>query len=424
MKKLNYQENKVFILAAGFLAVVILLFIGILAGGRINFHFKPHNNLASSTDNYSELDAIRGQNQDFGQLTVFFKDLANKKGGEYAYKALAFAANSNYLAPNIDTHLLGHVVGDVLFAQEGLDGIKVCTNDLRNACSHSIVVGALLTQGLGALPKAVETCHLAPGGSGAYTMCVHGLGHGVLAYTNYDMKKAIQLCDKVGQPVMSSQEYAQCTGGVTMEMMAGIHDPVAWAKQTPYYFSKTDPLSPCDMSFMPAAAQPMCYNYLTPHLFQMAGADLGNPGPKDFEKAFTFCAKLPVSNRVNWDNCYGGFGKEFPVLVNGRNVENVQDLDDAKLKTVYSWCQLAKVSAGVTDCMNSALSSLYWGGENNRDVAIRFCNAVSDAQNQSLCFTSLSGAVSYYIQDHSYRESYCSEIPQAYQTDCRRLLLL
>lgn len=423
MKKLNFQANKLFILVTGALAVTILFFAGILADGHLNFHFRQQTTLVT-TINYSELDEIKGQPWDFRQLSNFFRDLANKKGGEYAYKALAYAANSSYLPPNIDLHLLGHGVGDVLFKQEGLNGIKVCTNDLRNACSHSIVVGALLTQGLEALPKAVDTCHLAPGGAGAYTMCIHGLGHGVLAYTNYDMKKAIQLCDKVGQPVLGNREYAECAGGISMEMMAGVNDPIAWARESPNYFSKSDPLSPCNMAFMPEAAQPMCYNFLTPHLFQMAGADLGRPGPKDFEKAFTFCAKLPAANKANWNNCYGGFGKEFPVLANDRNVESVQDLDDSKLKMVYGWCQLAKVSAGVTECMNSALQSLYWGGENNRGVAIRFCNAIGDAQNQSQCFANLSGAVSYYIKDQAYRKSYCSEIPQAYQSDCKQKLIL
>lgn len=421
--KINYRENKNFIFVAGVLAVLILFLGGILAGVHLNFkHVLSKNNPASSA-NYSELDEIKGQAWDFRQLSNFFGDLANKKGGEYAYKALAFAANNNYIPPNIDLHLLGHVVGDVLFKQEGLNGIKVCTNDLRNACSHSIVVGALLTEGLGALPKAVDTCHLAPGGAGAYTMCIHGLGHGVLAYTNYDMKKAIELCDKVGQPVLGSREYSECTGGIAMEMMAGVNDPVAWAKESPNYFSKNDPLAPCDMDFMPEAAQPMCYNFLTPHLFEMAGADLGRPGQKDFEKAFTFCAKLPVSNKLNWENCYGGFGKEFPVLVNDRNVESVQELSDAKLKTIYEWCRLAKVKDGVAACLSSALSSLYWGGENNRDVAIRFCNVMSDVESQSGCFANLSGAVSFYIKDQAYRQSYCSEIPQAYQSDCRRMLV-
>ena len=107
-----------------------------------------------------------------------------------------------------DMHLLGHVVGDILYAQEGLKGIKTCTHDFRNACSHTIVVGLFSEQGEVALPKIAETCYQAPGGSGAYTMCFHGLGHGVLAYTGYDLTKAAQLCQKTGTTGYNYRESA------------------------------------------------------------------------------------------------------------------------------------------------------------------------------------------------------------------------
>src|SRR5437762_3691731 len=60
----------------------------------------------------------------FDQLKSYFQGLAQKKGARYAYEVLKAAP----LGPNIDLHLLGHVVGDELYKQEGLNGITDCNN--------------------------------------------------------------------------------------------------------------------------------------------------------------------------------------------------------------------------------------------------------------------------------------------------------
>ena len=372
-------------------------------------------------DSYSEIEEIKGQDLNFNELSNYFSDLAKKKGGAYAYKALTKATAFSYLPDNIDTHLLGHVVGDVLYKQEGVLGMKYCTHDLRNACSHSIVVGSLLENGIGAVDEVVDSCHGAPGGKGAYRMCVHGLGHGVLAYVEYDMKTAVELCKKVGDPKTETMEFGECVGGVTMEMMAGVHDQEVWQKQKPNYLKEDDPLSPCNMDFIPTEGKSNCYTFLTPNLFEAAGADLGRPGAKDFEIAFKYCDDVPeASNRLI---CYGNFGKEFVVLVNDRNVQSVENLDDDKLRTIYEWCNLAGDKDGTSACIDTALQSLYWGGENDRSAAVRFCAVLEDDYNRNGCHSSLIGAVSFYIEDSQYKKDFCSELPPEYRTECEDRLL-
>ena len=414
--KLKYPKNITTLVSCLVLVNAVLLVI-FLHGNNSKPRFD-------NTGNFSEIEQLKGTDLDFKQLSVFFTKLAESKGGEYAYKSLALATAHSYLAPNVDTHLLGHVVGDVLFKQDGLEGIKVCTNDLRNACSHSIVVGALLKEGVSALDKIVATCHLAPGGSGAYTMCLHGLGHGVLAYADYDMKKAVDLCRKTSPANSPQREFVECSGGVTMEMMAGVNDHQAWEKQSPNYFKKDDPLSPCDMDFMPKDAQPVCYTFLSPHLFVAAGANLQSPGPEDFKKAFSYCAKLPLEQKDNRRACFGGFGKEYVVLVNNRNVQtqSIENLSDDKLAKIYDWCSLGKTQEAIWPCLDSALQSLYWGGENKREIAIRYCGVIPAASDKSFCFERLIGAVAFYIKDHDYKKQFCEELPVDFKQNCSKIL--
>ncbi|HYE22298.1 MAG TPA: hypothetical protein VD998_01770 [Verrucomicrobiae bacterium] len=399
---------------------IIIAVLSIACIGLLVYSFSDKNPNKGKAD-YGEIESIKGSNMDFGQLSKYFSDLAEEQGGEYAYKSLAKAAALSYIPQNIDLHLLGHVVGDVLYKQEGIDGIKVCTNDLRNACSHSIVVGALLEFGESSLGEIVDTCKLAPGGSGAYTMCIHGLGHGVLAYTEYDMKKAIDFCGKI-MPPSFDRVYVECAGGIAMEMMSGINDPEAWRKQSVNYFKKDDPLAPCNMDFMPKEAQPICYNFLTPHLIEASGGNFGSPTPEDYKAAFKLCDTIPKNQDANRNSCFGGLGKEFPVLVNNRNVQNVTSLSDDKLKTIYEWCSLGIGEESTRACLNSSLQSLYWGGENEPQISIRFCRTMGTSEHQNFCFENLFGSVSYYISDSSYKKQFCSDVPENFQDRCKRAL--
>lgn len=341
---------------------------------------------------------------------AFFKNLAREKGARYAFDVLKVAP----IPSGTDMHLLGHTVGDELYRQEGTEGVKICTQDFRNACSHSIVVGLFQDKGEQALDEITEACRKAPGGKGAYTMCFHGLGHGILAATGYDLEKAVAICEKTGareahKNLVGQDEMPQCVSGAVMEMIGGgFHNKGLWKKQREKYINRAHPLLPCASNFIPQEARPLCYNYLTPWLLEASGTDLGKPTPRDFEKAFPLCDTVPAEERENRRACYGGFGKEFVVLVKERDIRAVDDMTDQQLSTIYQWCLYAAHEEGIAACTLSALSSLYWGGENKRETSVRFCKLITDARHRSACFGNLTGAVGFYIDDPSYRAAFCA----------------
>lgn len=374
--------------------------------------------LIANAKTYPEIQKLQGKNLSFKDLANFFTDLANKKGAVYAYQVLKLAP----IPPNIDMHLLGHLVGDILYKQKGVDGIKYCTDDFRNACSHSIVVALFLKNGTKALSQIADACKKAPGGKGAYAMCYHGLGHGVLAYVDYDLEKAVSLCQKIETNTSRSREYVECIGGAIMEMMSGVNNHQAWEKQVPKYFSTSDPLMPCSASFIPFEAKPICYIYLTPHLFQEAGANLQNPQPQYFTKAFSFCSAIPSSEEINRRSCAEGFGKEFVVLAKDRDIRNIGAMKNSELQRVYSWCNLATNKDFIAACIRSAVNSLYWGGENKPAAAINFCKLVN-GDLQSVCFNNLITAVGYYINDPNYLKGFCGSLPENIKTSCKKHLL-
>ena len=327
------NRKRIFILAGCGLACLVLIF----------FIVQQRKNASGSGQSedraYPELAYLAGTTLSFGELSHFFRGLAEEKGAAYAFEVLKAAP----LPPGTDLHLLGHAVGDVLYKQQGMEGIKICTNDFRNACSHSIVVGLLLDHGEQVLPKIASACRQAPGGSGAYTMCYHGLGHGVLAYVNYDLARAVALCKKTGSAAYHNEEASQCVGGTIMEIISGGgHNHDVWEKQRPRWLKPDDPLYPCKQNFMPDSAKTFCYLYITPYLFEAAGADPSAPDSAALEKAFQFCDALPKNDPGDRGSCYGGFGKDLIVLAQGRDIRKMTEMTYPQFERVYTWCLLAR----------------------------------------------------------------------------------
>ena len=370
---------------------------------------------------YIEIEEIQTQKlSSFQELSSYFQDVAIEKGAGYAYDVLKTVS----LPPNIDMHLMAHVVGDILYVQAGLEGIKICTHDFRNACSHTIVIGLFFEKGEAALSEIAEACYKAPGGGGAYTMCFHGLGHGVLAYAGYDLEKAVELCKKTGTVKYNNEESSQCISGTIMEIINGVHNRELWEKNHEKYFKEDNPLYPCSSEFIPDGARPLCYSYLTPHLFNIVGVNEGFPTPDDLERAFALCDKLPVADLRNRGACYGGFGKEFIVLALGRDIRasTIEQITNEQLHRVYEWCLLANTKKGAAACVAHATNSLYWGGENDRSMAIAFCSGMGEAYYQRSCFVNLIDNVSFYINDQTYKREFCEELPSAYYKTCQTRL--
>ncbi len=385
------------------LLIVTMVGIYVLTG-------KEHKNVTRQP----EITDLTEKN--FQDITVFLKEQAKENGAVYAFEVLKVAK----LPPNTDLHLLGHVVGDELFKQQGIEGITHCTQDFRNACSHSIVVGLYLREHEAAFPQIARTCSQAPGGSGAYIMCYHGLGHGILAALDYDLSRAVDVCQQTGTPQHNFLESGECAGGAVMEIISGgDHNRSMWEEQSPKYFRNDDPLYPCTADFMPESAKPLCYLYLTPHLLTYVGADLASPGPDDFRKAMPLCDRIPQGDGISRESCFGGFGKEFIVLVKARDIRTLVSLADDEIRTVIEWCRFAGKEEGVRACTRTAVNSLYWGGENDPAIAVRFCGVLSESE-QPACFDNLIGAAYFYnAEDRKALEGFCTLLPQSYQQSCR-----
>ena len=398
-----FQRQTIFFVLV--LAVIALILV---------FVFKDNRGTS-----YAEAETIGGDVATFEELSDRFANLSKEKGALYAFEVLRRAK----LPPQTDLHLLAHVVGDELYKEKGVAGIIHCTQEFRNACSHSLVIGTLNDFGEGGLDDIREACKQAPGGGGAYTMCYHGLGHGVFSHFSFHFPETVDFCKKTGTEAYFDREYIECVGGAVMELMGGGgHDPYNWRIAREQYLSSDNPLDLCLGDEIPEKAKEICLIYLTPEIWNAVGIELGSPDPQKFSDAFSLCDAVPATKQHLRDACFGGFGKEFIPLVAARDIRGVDALSDDAYKTAASWCMEARAQDGRRACIAEAIASLFWGGENDPEASFRFCNLV-DPELTETCFSRLASDIASFVREDERKSELCNRIPDSFSSQCSNTAL-
>ena len=113
-----------------------------------------------------------------------------------------------------ETHLLIHTVGNYIYDKYGLEGLPLCKDYFLSACYHAFILNALADHGLQGLADTMDKCALAAPGVAA--QCAHGAGHGFVAWHDYDLIKALLMCDELDAKD-ESIAYFNCYDDVFME---------------------------------------------------------------------------------------------------------------------------------------------------------------------------------------------------------------
>lgn len=182
-------------------------------GEKENFHNLNSSSLGLSADETS----LKKMSQEMGVKETWenFKE-----------------ANLHKSQADSKIHDLAHFIGELIFENEGLYGLKICSSDFAFGCFHGLLDRAFVN-GLDKINEAQQGClNAGKQGSGPYNSCIHGIGHGVASfYLVSKLDEALNAC----KPLNKDREY--CFDGVFME----------FARNASANFYKRDnPLYPCD----------------------------------------------------------------------------------------------------------------------------------------------------------------------------------
>lgn len=186
-------------------------------------------------------------------------------------------------------HALVHDMGHAAYKKYGDFGEALRFQD--ELCNSGYLHG-IIESHFDASPDvfaAMQTvCDPYPLGKFISWECFHGVGHGLMYYTDNDLPKSLEYCGKY------TQEFAQrtCAGGVFMENFS-----TDQKTHTSTYLKESDPFYPCPEQAVELRGD--CYIYTPTYYLGLH--------KNDYYGALKWCQTAPKEYR---DNCVVGVGSQ------------------------------------------------------------------------------------------------------------------
>ena len=293
-----------------------------------------------------------------------------------------------------DCHTAAHNIGRVGYEIYQESAFQDCNASCHSGCYHGAMEALLHEKGTQELARNVNTiCDKSTTRFGRFE-CLHGVGHGVMAYVDYDMPEALIECDKLAD----SFEQTSCYGGVFMEnIVTGQGSGARGVGHVTDWVNREDPHYPCIAIDQNYDVQYQCYQMQTGWMLTLFNSD--------FSRVAMECLTarpdmVPV--------CYKSFGRDAAGYTFRDPVRILQHCD--KVPTEYH-----------EECVTGAVNVIidFWGPELG-DQASEFCSLVSDPSKKS-CFITLADRISGLLGTVEEKELLCSTFPPDYQYLCNTI---
>jgi hypothetical protein len=304
---------------------------------------------------------------DFEPTRVKIEDCSDQACLEQAYGSLAYYSGPKHALAVLEKevgsttnacHRIAHIIGAASLVRfernvgrTFAEGSAVCASgyyhgvlerSLVNVADRSASVLGGVARGLCDDPSVKALTELE-------YQCLHGLGHGLMITTGYNLPLALQVCDHLAD----EWESSSCNGGVFMENIS-----------TSYGFRSTwlkddDLVYPCD--WVAKEDKLTCYQLVTSRI-------IGAIGP-DWERVAEICAGV----ERGWvSSCFESYG---------RDVAGQAHRDPGE---ILELCAVARPDGGEDECITFAAYDLV-GNDASGEQAASLCSGLDDALRET-CF--------------------------------------
>lgn len=345
---------------------IAVLFAGLLLHrSSPAYFFTPHR----------EALLIKNE-QSLARQIELLNTLLSKIGPERAQDELAVLG-----LPNTgSTHLLIHSVGDYIYQRFGARGIVKCRDYFFSACYHGVIIHVLAGGGMTSAADMMAECWSR--GFRVNISCSHAMGHGFLAWVDYDIPKSLDLCDVIGQ---QSKEFAfvGCYEGVFMENAFGLHNggpsPRRW-------INTADSSYPCNDQRIQEKYRIGCW---------MNQASILGSLQRNTSEIIVVCEKAPAKEYR--EKCVNNLVRNYHSLTLSKPHEMVRlckQLPD-------SWYQF---------CLISMLDSEFNVG--GFRAPLELCEIVANSGWRDRCYHEIVSRVPYYFSTQPFKKNWiCAKIP-------------
>jgi|GEM_PF-1032609 len=322
----------------------------------------------------------------FECLEQAFGNLTYNEGPEVALERLETMTTSDAAVAG-NCHRISHRMGSAALtrfkdkvAPAFIAGTPICASGYY----HGIIERAFLgqpTDKLGVVARQLCTDSQIAEQRFLLYQCIHGLGHGLMIYTGYDLPGSLKTCDSLA----TGFDKISCSGGVYMENFNSSYGV------TSKYLRKNDPIYPCNATLERYKIQ--CYGLVTANLLRTTGYDQ--------KKTAAGCRR----SEPEWvSTCFESFGRDVSGIA-GRSAS----------KALASCALSGRQYEG--DCLYGVAREIV-----NSDAAgergARFCERVK-SRHRSRCFSGIGSVMSSIETRPEKLRSVCRTLSGRHDRACR-----
>ena len=285
-------------------------------------------------------------------------------------------------------HERAHDAGRLAYDLFGAVAFILASHECQAGAFHGATESLFRDRGTVNLREDVEALCSSTSVPFYYLQCLHGAGHGLMAWASYELPDALDLCD--GFSVQKDREA--CYSGVFMEnVVGGLSGSMGHFTE----YLSDDPHFPCnaiDDRYLSA-----CYLYQSSRMLALFQADYARVGGA--------CAQAPASAQYF---CFRSFGRDVAAVTLGQPAKAIEmcgnSVSDARHRSY---------------CLAGAVQARFWGTE-GAEEALSMCKMLKDEEEKGWCYwTIIVRAIELYESEPAF-EGFCLQVEERFRSWCDR----
>ena len=287
---------------------------------------------------------------------------------------------------DVDCHQRAHNVGQAAYHMFGAAAFALAGHECQAGAFHGATEALFASRGTANLEEDVaKVCAVAENPFFRH-QCIHGVGHGLMAWTTYELNDALQLCDRMPTEV----DQGSCYSGTFMEnVVGGLSGVMGHVTQ---YLRKDDPHFPCDIVQERYLAP--CYFYQTSHMLTVFN--------RDFSKVAQACTEAPQA--AHWQ-CFQSYGRDVGGATRGEPA------------TAIRLCDYAPAGIYRVACIEGAVQDRFWE-ESGADEALNMCSLLIDRSEQSACYETIIERARHVFSTRHEFDDFCANLDTEWRHMC------
>jgi hypothetical protein len=289
---------------------------------------------------------------------------------------------------HLDCHNRAHQFGRVSYEEFGDEVLKLSLPECHSGFYHGAIEAYFRKNGTDHLSDKLS--FICPDSLNLFFMhqCRHGLGHGLMAWSNYDLPATLDFCDMIKDDGGKSS----CRTGAFMENIVGSLADSDETRALGHFtkFLSKDPQYPCTV--VKDEYKGDCYFLQTDRMYQLN---------RTFQAVADGCAGAPEAYQYT---CYPSMGRTISGLTRGQPEKALQA------------CRLIKDHTHRVECIDAVAKDQLWD-PSGADAGIRFCSMVPPEDGQDACYRGLLYHAAFVLSAEQ-RTSFCPKIPATLREQC------